>query len=155
MDKNTPTFKEFVENLLMTEVKKFNKHWLPYYMICTPCHHHYSFIIHLENIEEETTFLADATGIQELIPNHRHRTATKRYEVKLEKKTRRESLLQNQNESSTNKRDATFKNKEALYYSQLSLQQLLKLYEVYRIDMEMFDFDLSPYDSYVQQDTHK
>ncbi|XP_071530535.1 uncharacterized protein [Panulirus ornatus] len=39
------------------------------------------------------------------------------------------------------------------FYSQIDGRQLRKLYEVYKIDFEMFGYDLSPYDTYVKATT--
>ncbi|KAK4300733.1 hypothetical protein Pmani_027086 [Petrolisthes manimaculis] len=42
-------------------------------------------------------------------------------------------------------------NVEAAFFSQINMKQLLKLYDIYKIDFEMFGYDLKPYDSYVVQ----
>ena len=49
-----PTFSEFVDYLLDTEVEGYNEHWLPYYLLCTPCHLNYTVIAKTEDIQEDS-----------------------------------------------------------------------------------------------------
>ena len=49
-----PTFSEFVSYLLDTEVEDYNEHWLPYYLLCTPCHLNYTVIAKTEDIKEDS-----------------------------------------------------------------------------------------------------
>ena len=49
-----PTFSEFVDYLLETEVEDYNEHWLPYYLLCTPCHLNYTVIAKTEDIQEDS-----------------------------------------------------------------------------------------------------
>ena len=49
-----PTFPEFVDWLLDTEVERYNEHWLPYYLLCTPCHLNYTVIAKTEAIAEDS-----------------------------------------------------------------------------------------------------
>ena len=49
-----PTFSEFVSSLLETAVEDYNEHWLPYYLLCTPCHLNYSLIAKTEHIKEDS-----------------------------------------------------------------------------------------------------
>lgn len=91
---DVPTFWEFVEYLQVTPVEKFNEHWRPYYITCTPCHHHYSAILHLETLSQETYYLAEISGLPELIPKHDHMTKNHRIEMNL-------SMPSHENEKST------------------------------------------------------
>ena len=52
--KRVPTFSEFVYYLLSTEVETYNEHWLPYYLLCTPCHLNYTVIARTEEIEDDS-----------------------------------------------------------------------------------------------------
>ena len=49
-----PTFSEFVSYLLETEVEDYNEHWLPYYLLCTPCHLNYTVIAKTEHIKQDS-----------------------------------------------------------------------------------------------------
>lgn len=52
--------------------------------------------------------------------------------------------------ASRTKRSADKINMEELLYSQINRDQFHKLYSIYKIDMEMFGYDISPYDTYVR-----
>ena len=47
-------FSEFVDFLLSTEVETYNEHWLPYYLLCTPCHLNYTVIAKTEDIADDS-----------------------------------------------------------------------------------------------------
>ena len=55
--KKVPTFSEFVDFLLSTEVETYNEHWLPYYLLCTPCHLNYTVIARTEDIKDDSRSL--------------------------------------------------------------------------------------------------
>ena len=52
-----PTFSEFVDFLLSSEVETYNEHWLPYYLLCTPCHLNYTVIARTEDIRDDSRSL--------------------------------------------------------------------------------------------------
>ena len=52
-----PTFSDFVNFLLSTEVETYNEHWLPYYLLCTPCHLNYTVIARTEDIKDDSRSL--------------------------------------------------------------------------------------------------
>ena len=52
-----PTFSDFVNFLLATEVETYNEHWLPYYLLCTPCHLNYTVIARTEDIKDDSRSL--------------------------------------------------------------------------------------------------
>lgn len=183
--KDMPTFSEFVDYLISTPVFDYNEHWLPYYLTCTPCHHHYAVILHLETLEDDTRYLVNITGHRELSPRHIHvsfakpRLAVKTKEVQVSNNSNKEdqqevensrqessiprdnsyptlmkvddNLIDNpQQHDNENTRDAIHQQKiDKPFYSQITLQQLLKLRQAYKIDFEMFGYNLHPYDTYV------
>ena len=53
-----PTFSEFVDYLVTTEVEVYNEHWLPYYLLCTPCHLNYTVIARTEDIRDDSRSVA-------------------------------------------------------------------------------------------------
>ena len=57
--KKVPTFSEFVDFLLSTEVETYNEHWLPYYLLCTPCHLNYTVIAKTEDISDDSRSLME------------------------------------------------------------------------------------------------
>ena len=43
-----------MDYLLETVVEDYNEHWLPYYLLCTPCHLNYTVIAKTEDIKEDS-----------------------------------------------------------------------------------------------------
>ncbi|XP_076065209.1 carbohydrate sulfotransferase 11-like [Oratosquilla oratoria] len=57
--KREPTFGEFVDYIVDTEVWKFDEHWRPMWLQCHVCEFHYDFVVKYENLKEEQTALED------------------------------------------------------------------------------------------------
>ncbi|KAG7162471.1 carbohydrate sulfotransferase 11-like [Homarus americanus] len=161
---DVPTFWEFVEYLVSTPASDYNEHWRPYYLVCTPCHHHYSVILHLEAMDEETQYLVHITNLEGLKPLYVHTTNLSGpiphfHKVPDNHRAKTHDHIHSKKASSGNldrmthsKRDQDHKsaqNIEALLFSQIDRTQLVKLYEIYKVDFEMFGYDLSPYNTYV------
>merc|ERR1711971_1382315 len=49
-----PTWREFVTYLLNTPVTKFDEHWMPIWMLCSPCIVKYDVIAKMETFSEDT-----------------------------------------------------------------------------------------------------
>ena len=45
-----------MDYLLETEVEDYNEHWLPYYLLCTPCHLNYTVIAKTEDIQGDSRY---------------------------------------------------------------------------------------------------
>lgn len=78
-------------------------------------------------MDEDTDVLVERTGIPGLKPNIAHKT------------------LDSHTINSTNrkKEKSVHKNVTIEFFSQISDKQLLKLYERYKIDFEMFNYDIN------------
>ena len=61
-----PSFQQFVQVLLATEVTSYNQHWVPYYIQCTPCIANLSGVARLERREEVEYVLGQAGGLGKL-----------------------------------------------------------------------------------------
>ncbi len=152
--KDVPTFEEFVEYLIDTPVWKYNPHWLPYYMTCTPCHQRFDIIMHLDSILVDGNYLVYATGLPELFPTHTHVTIDTSHlhfnngDQKGKLALTGHQVRLHERIIPTNGTDRTI---ELSFFSKITKQQLMKLYSVYKIDFDMFSFDISPYDSYVKR----
>lgn len=151
---DVPTFAEFVDYLIATPVWEYNEHWLPYYMTCTPCHYRHDIIMYLDSIAKEGKYLVHITGLQELFPRHAHVTIRASHPHSNDE-NKPPKLNLTDFEVQYLHRDVqtggTKSSTEASFFSELSLQQLMKLHFIYRIDFDMFNFDISPYDSYVKR----
>lgn len=153
-----PTFGEFVEYLLDTPPWEYNEHWQPYYLICTPCHHHYDIIMHLESLHDDTRYLVDLTGLPQLAPRQVHGTRENLLPKPADTQRKRDPLPKDAHikageklghdvaQQSNGHKAANF---EAEFFREISLQQLRRLYQIYEIDFFMFGYDISPYDTYV------
>ncbi|XP_050720141.1 carbohydrate sulfotransferase 11-like [Eriocheir sinensis] len=157
---DVPTFGEFVDYLIATPVWKYNEHWLPYYLTCTPCHYRYDIIMHLDSLSQDGKYLAHVTGLHELLPRLIHATVNTSHTHS--KRGKNAGKLQSTDDQAQFLTDyqvqflersiqsgGTEASTESKFFSELSMQQLMKLHSVYRIDFDMFKFDISPYDSYV------
>ena len=66
--KKVPTFSEFVDYLVTTEVEVYNEHWLPYYLLCTPCHLNYTVIARTEDIRDDSRSVANTVELPQIDP---------------------------------------------------------------------------------------
>merc|ERR1712181_149484 len=72
-----PTWREFVTYLLNTPVTKFDEHWMPIWMLCSPCIVKYDVIAKMETFSEDTQFTLAQAGLEDsLTVEWKHRTGT-------------------------------------------------------------------------------
>lgn len=150
---DVPTFEEFVEYLIATPVWKYNHHWIPYYMKCTLCHQRFTINMHLDSILVDGRYLACATGLDELFPRHTHGTInTTQFHFHPGRQTGKVALsdLQIQFLEQGIQTSGTKITTELSFFSEITMQQLMKLYSVYKTDFDMFNYNISPYDHYVK-----
>lgn len=115
---NEPTFKEFVNYLVGIDLTHYaDDHWIPYYLFCTPCLLNYDIIAQLETLNRDQMYVIKSAGLEGLIkPRWTHKTA-------------------NYQAGEIAKR----------YFSQLSREELKKLYEKYKLDFELFGYEMDDY----------
>lgn len=114
-----PTFKEFVSYLIDTDLTLYaDDHWIPYYLFCTPCLIDYDVIIQFETLQQDVQLLLNLLGEKSGGPQWKHsKTAGRRSKSELIKS----------------------------YYNQLDSQTILKLYDKYKIDFELFGYSIDGY----------
>ena len=110
------TFQVFVEYLIQKYTKdggsyRYNKHWKPFYQLCYPCFVHYDFIGRFENLHKDAQFL-----ITNLTSTNVNRNISFAYQAPAAKNVYKD------------------------YIKELSEDQLTKLYEIYGIDFELFNY---------------
>lgn len=113
-----PTFREFVQYLLDTDVEEYDEHWRPMFLLCTPCHVKYDIIAKMETLTQDSDFILYHRGLADKVQIHwSHRT------------------------------DQTHKTSDVAerYYSQLTSTEVKQLYYKYLMDFLMFEYDLEPY----------
>ncbi|XP_069681691.1 carbohydrate sulfotransferase 11-like isoform X2 [Periplaneta americana] len=114
-----PTFSEFVQYLVDVQRRgdPFDMHWTPITHFCTPCQVDFDIIMKFETLQEDQNYLIHHAGLQEIIQP----------EWKNPAKGRTTSEL------------------VSSYYSQLTTEQILQLYDIYRYDFELFGYTLDGY----------
>lgn len=116
-----PTFEEFVQYLIDTDLSLYaDDHWIPYYLFCTPCLINYDVIVHFETIEQDVQLLLN------LLDETWSRPPESKHVTSLPLGKSRKQLTQS-------------------YYSRLSRETQLALFEKYRIDFELFGYTLDDY----------
>jgi len=112
-----PTWREFITYLLNTPVTKYDEHWMPIWMLCSPCVIRYDVIAKMETFSEDTQLTLAQAGLEEqLALEWKHRTGTG-------------------GDSDT----------IADYYSQLSQSEVAALFKKYQLDFELYEYDPEPY----------
>ncbi|XP_067949235.1 uncharacterized protein [Watersipora subatra] len=124
-DKAILSFEEFFEcAVALMEKGIYNIHWEPAYLRCDVCNHPYTFSVVLENMQAEGSYLLDSSGVNKSLAMMKEvRSKTIR---KVEKWKLSSSYIN--------------------FYDSLNNQSLIKRFrDVYRIELEMFDYPLSPF----------
>merc|ERR1712179_881520 len=119
-----PSFVEFVEYLVGTPVSKFDEHWKPMFLLCPPCHFKFDVIVKMETFHRDTQFILSQRALED--------------EVSLRKK-----------HSSTKSQDS--KDDARTMFSQLSKHMVRALYDKYRLDFQMFDYDIKDFIQYASE----
>ncbi|EDV50246.1 carbohydrate sulfotransferase 11 isoform X1 [Drosophila erecta] len=114
-----PSFPEFV-HWLLDQVKRgsfIDMHFVAATSFCTPCLIRFDMILKFESLAEDQLYLIEKTGLKRVIaPVWRNMG-----------KGRKTHELQQQ------------------FYAQLTRQEMLELYEYYKYDFELFDYDIQEY----------
>ena len=127
------TFPEFINTVLHGWTShSCNEHWRPYYLHCDYCDIKYDMVGRLESMETDLAYFTNKSHITFLLTNensssHVHPSGGHRYYPP--------------NEISEQKKDKKVIN----YFSQLNVTQLNNLYDMYRIDFEMFGYSIQPF----------
>merc|ERR1719228_2421459 len=123
-----PSFVEFVEYLVETPNTKYDEHWKPQFLLCPPCHFKFDVIAKMETFDRDTQFILRQRNLEG--------------RVFLSKKHSVTDLL-----AKRLKEDDQTK----VYFSQLSKQMVKSLYDKYRLDFEMFQYDIVDFIKYASE----
>lgn len=132
---DNPTFPEFVDYLIRTPPNIMDKHWAPYTKVCIPCNISYDAILKLETLKTDADWLFEKLDLKDL----------------------REDW---DKVAGINKADADDDQPEARvhggpggggglpsevlarkYFSQISKENITRLYLKYQVDFEMFGYE--------------
>lgn len=114
-----PTFAQFVQYIIdeRKHRRPLNEHWVPMNDFCTPCPNRFDIIAKVETLDEDGNYIIYKSGVQDII---------------------RPRVL--------NKAEGKSSDKLTEYFiCQLKEPQLMKLIEVYKYDLEIFDYDVQKY----------
>lgn len=114
-------FNKIFRYLLDTDLTTHaDDHWIPYYLFCTPCLLKYDIIGKVETMMQDQVYTIWSAGLEQ----------------KIQPRWMHRS-------SNSNKMTE-------IYFSQLSQQQIDQLYQLYKLDFELFNYSA---DSYVKHAT--
>ncbi|XP_042857567.1 carbohydrate sulfotransferase 11-like [Penaeus japonicus] len=109
------TFTEFLNHVAHTfEDGRIDRHWKTYGLLCSPCFFDYDYITRTETQDQDLEYLFSKFGF----PSDPYKAA----KVKEDIKTKME--------------------KDFRYYESVPLDLKLKIYDIYKTDMEMFGYEL-------------
>jgi len=108
-----PSWWEFIQHVLNTNPSSFDEHYRPITLLCQTCQYDFNYILRYENISEEEQFFVKEIGAEDLIKSQ-WRNSNKRNMSDTE-------LLQS-------------------YFNLLSNKEISKLYQIYRLDFEEFEY---------------
>ena len=115
---NTPTFWEFVKALLDGEIE-VDDHWSPIHISCSICRLSYDLVLHFEYLNEEQPYLLRQLGLDGLVLPDAW-----------------------QNHKSLNSLSHAQKLE---YFNQLDEDEIWGLYNFYKLDFDLFQYDLNSY----------
>lgn len=121
-----PTFPEFIDYLLHTDPNDYDEHWRPVALHCHVCRFHFDYIIKYEHFEEEINFLVETLQKDRRLPQSFHLT----WENK----------------------GGTDHNTVIRYLKQLNEEQLMHLFDKYRLDFLYFGYNTDGYTDFSTMD---
>ncbi|XP_040072774.3 carbohydrate sulfotransferase 11-like [Ixodes scapularis] len=110
------TFPEFIDYVLNQTVNQMNSHWAPYYVMCQPCTVKYEVVGKLETASRDFALFLEALDV------------------------RPEDIPQ-ENKSGDN----VLRKSAREFFKELTFHQVMRLYERFFFDFEMFGYDFKDY----------
>ncbi|XP_038150172.1 carbohydrate sulfotransferase 11 isoform X2 [Cyprinodon tularosa] len=112
-------FKEFVDYLVDPATHRgrpLNEHWQTVYQLCHPCHIHYDMVGKYETLEEDANHILGLVGVGESLRFPSYAKSTR-----------------------------TTDTMTAQFFSNISAQQQVQLYQLYKMDFLMFNYSIPSY----------
>ncbi|XP_042218724.1 carbohydrate sulfotransferase 11-like isoform X2 [Homarus americanus] len=116
---HVPSFPQFIQFLLDENARgeKLDEHWIPMNQFCTPCLVPFDVYAKVETLEEDGNYIIFSAGIEDVIKPKR--------------------INRSRNEPTEEVADK--------FLCQLSQQQMEELLQLYKFDIELFEYDVSKY----------
>ena len=133
------TFPKFVDHILKDSKSPQSEHWRPQYIHCDYCDIHYDIIGRMETFQEDLQYIAFMNNFTSKLPSneeklHVHPSGGKRYSKK------QKHLQDGRSNQTISKTEKVIR-----YFSMLNSTQLNRLYRMYQIDFELFNYSVYPY----------
>lgn len=128
---DSPTFPEFAEYLIRTPPNLMDKHWAPYTKVCLPCNLTYSAILKLETLEEDADWLFNKLELEHLREDW----------DKVASVNKAEAEGSRVHGGPGGKGGLASEQMSEKYFSQLTKSTVVRLYNKFRVDFKMFDYD--------------
>ncbi|XP_071514175.1 carbohydrate sulfotransferase 9-like [Panulirus ornatus] len=114
-----PTFSQFVQHILDQHAnhQRLNEHWVPASQFCTPCLVNYTVLAKVETLDEDANHIIFSSGVQEMLSPR--------------------TINRSQDGSTALLADH--------YLCQLSHIQMTQLLQLYKYDIELFEYDVQKY----------
>jgi len=142
-----PTFIQFVDYLLRTEVKEYNDHWRPYWLHCNVCRLDFDLFVKFETISEDTSVIEERPGPQLIALNCFLQIGILRINIDIHCLHPELSGLSKENlVFPWTNRMSGGSNNTLEYFQPLGKERMQKLYKIFRIDFEMFDYSKDSYE---------
>ncbi|XP_042150805.1 carbohydrate sulfotransferase 13-like [Ixodes scapularis] len=110
------TFPEFIDYILNQRKNEMDSHWAPYHVTCQPCTVKYEVVGKLETASRDFALFFEALGVQPKDIPHENKSGDHAY-----RKSARE------------------------FFKELTFDQVMRLYERFFFDFEMFGYDFRDY----------
>uniref|UniRef100_A0A3B3CCH4 Carbohydrate sulfotransferase n=1 Tax=Oryzias melastigma TaxID=30732 RepID=A0A3B3CCH4_ORYME len=112
-------FKEFIEYLVDPATQKdgpLNEHWQTVYQLCHPCHIHYDMVGKYETLEDDSNYLLELVGVGNFLRFPSYAKSTRTTDIMT-----------------------------AQFFSNISSQQQIQVYQLYKMDFHMFNYSIPSY----------
>ena len=115
------TFPQFIDHILKDSTTRQSEHWRPQFMNCHYCEIRYDMIGRVETFYKDLNYIASISNFSTASRSH---------------------LMVNAKNSPNT---STTEEKTIKYFSTLNSTQLYKLYNLYRMDFEIFGYHVYPF----------
>ncbi|XP_040072783.1 carbohydrate sulfotransferase 13-like [Ixodes scapularis] len=110
------TFPEFIDYILYQRKNEMDPHWAPYYMTCQPCTVKYEVVGKLETASRDFALFFEALGVRSKDIPHENKSG-----------------------------DHAYRKSARKFFKELTSDQVMRLYERFFFDFEMFGYDFRDY----------
>ena len=131
------TFPQFIDHVLKEQTSGQAEHWRPQFLNCNYCNINYDLIGRVETLKKDLEYISYIKILQF--------TASKNEKFKVNPTGDKTIKKHDTKSEETNEQKITTEEKTIKYFSTLSETQLEKLYQLFRLDFEIFGYSVYPF----------